>query len=148
MHPDVAVWAKTKSWGHWCTLDTSSSSENYWYFSFFSLKTYVVSTHNMFWWKNIMWIPLLIWSMTVFMEVKNFTIQEMVDLSQNLKDKIFFFLLAHLSSAQDELLWSLSVRRPSVRPSVRGCVHSLTFSNDFSSEAAEPILLKFHMEPP
>ena len=52
--------------------------------------------------------------------------------------------LAHLSSAQDELLWSLFVRRPSVRPSVR----PLTFSNDFSSEAAEPILLKFHMEPP
>ena len=48
--------------------------------------------------------------------------------------------LAHLSSAQDELLWSLFVRRPSVRP--------LTFSNDFSSETAEPILLKFHMEPP
>ena len=24
----------------------------------------------------------------------------------------------------------------------------LTFSNDFSSEAAEPILLKFHVEPP
>ena len=24
----------------------------------------------------------------------------------------------------------------------------LTFSNDFSSEAPEPILLKFHMEPP
>ena len=31
--------------------------------------------------------------------------------------------------------------RPVVRPSVN------TF-NDFSSEAAEPILLKFHMEPP
>ena len=30
--------------------------------------------------------------------------------------------LAHLSSAQDELLWSLFVRRPSVRPSVRPCV--------------------------
>ena len=28
------------------------------------------------------------------------------------------YLLAHLSSAQDELLWSLFVRRPSVRPSV------------------------------
>ena len=27
-------------------------------------------------------------------------------------------------------------------------VRPLTFSNDFSSEAAEPILLKFHMEPP
>ena len=52
--------------------------------------------------------------------------------------------LAHLSSAQDELLWSLFVCRPSVHPSVR----PLTFSNDFSSEAAEPILLKFHMEPP
>ena len=33
-----------------------------------------------------------------------------------------------------------SVVRVSVRP--------LTFSNDFSSEAPEPILLKFHMEPP
>ena len=43
--------------------------------------------------------------------------------------------LAHLSSAQDELLWSFFVR-------------PLTFSKDFSSEAAEPILLKFHMEPP
>ena len=31
---------------------------------------------------------------------------------------------------------------------VRLSVHQLTFSNDFSSEAAEPILLKFHMEPP
>ena len=41
-----------------------------------------------------MWIPLLIRSMTVFMEVKNFTIQEMVDLSQNLKDKIFFFFIS------------------------------------------------------
>ena len=51
-----------------------------------------------------------------------------------------WIFLAHLSSAQDELLWSLFVRRPSVR--------LLTFSNDFSSEAAEPILLKFHMEPP
>ena len=47
--------------------------------------------------------------------------------------------LAHMSSAQDELLWSLFVRRPSVCPSV--------FSSDFSSEAAEPILLKFHMAP-
>ena len=58
--------------------------------------------------------------------------------------KLNTLFLAHLSSAQDELLWSLFVRRPSVRPSVR----PLTFSNDFSSEAAEPILLKFHMEPP
>ena len=56
--------------------------------------------------------------------------------------------LAHLSSAQDELLWSLFVRRPSVRPCVRPSVRPLTFSNDFSSEAAEPILLKFHMKPP
>ena len=32
--------------------------------------------------------------------------------------------------------------------SVRPCVCLLTFSNDYSSEAAEPILLKFHMEPP
>ena len=34
----------------------------------------------------------------------------------------------------------ITFRPSSVRP--------LTFSNDFSSEAAEPILLKFHMEPP
>ena len=27
-------------------------------------------------------------------------------------------------------------------------MYQLKFSNDFSSEAAEPILLKFHMEPP
>ena len=27
-------------------------------------------------------------------------------------------------------------------------MRSLTFSNDFSSEAHEPVLLKFHMEPP
>ena len=27
-------------------------------------------------------------------------------------------------------------------------VHPLTFSNDFSSEAPEAILLKFHLEPP
>ena len=31
---------------------------------------------------------------------------------------------------------------------VRPCVRRLTFSNDFSSEAAEQILLKFYMEPP
>ena len=31
---------------------------------------------------------------------------------------------------------------------VRASVCPLTFSNDFSAEAAEPILLKFHMEPP
>ena len=30
---------------------------------------------------------------------------------------------------------------------VRSSVRPLTFSNDFPSEAAEPILLKFHMEP-
>ena len=64
----------------------------------------------------------------------------------------FLFFLAHLSSAQDELFRSLFVCRPSVRPSVRAsvrpCVRPLTFSNDFSSETAEPILLKFHMEPP
>ena len=48
--------------------------------------------------------------------------------------------LAHLSYAQDELLWSLFVCHPSV--------HLLTFLNHFSSEAPEPILLKFHMEPP
>ena len=28
------------------------------------------------------------------------------------------------------------------------CVCPLTFSNDFSSEAPEAILLKFHLEPP
>ena len=40
--------------------------------------------------------------------------------------------------------WAIVITfHPSVRPSV----HPLTFSNDFS-EAPEPILLKFHMEPP
>ena len=34
-----------------------------------------------------------------------------------------------------------------VRPCVRASVCPLTFSNNFS-EAAEPILLKFHMVPP
>ena len=29
---------------------------------------------------------------------------------------------------------------------VHPCVCPLTFSNDFSSEATEPVLLKFHME--
>ena len=51
--------------------------------------------------------------------------------------------LAHLSYAQDELLWSLFVRRPSVRACAS--IRPLTFSNDFSSEALEPILLKFLM---
>ena len=58
---------------------------------------------------------------------------------------VFFLFLAHLSSAQDELCDHFS---SIVRPSVRPCVSPLTFSNDFSTEAAEPILLKFHMEPP
>ena len=31
---------------------------------------------------------------------------------------------------------------------VHASVRPLTFSNDFSDEAPEPILLKFHMEPP
>ena len=44
-------------------------------------------------------------------------------------------------SYSDHFLFAL---RPSVCPSL----HPLTFSNDFSSEAAEPVLLKFHMEPP
>ena len=48
-----------------------------------------------------------------------------------------FFFLAHLRM-------SYSAHFLSVRLSVL----LLTFSNDFSSEAAEPILLKFHMEPP
>ena len=51
--------------------------------------------------------------------------------------------LTHLSYAQDELQRTLFVRRPSVR----ACVRPLTFSNDFSSEATEPISIKFHMEP-
>ena len=32
--------------------------------------------------------------------------------------------------------------------SVCPCVCPLTFSNDFSSEVPEPVLLKFYMEPP
>ena len=56
--------------------------------------------------------------------------------------------LAHLSYAQDELLWSLFVRRPFVCPFVRPSVcPSVNILNDFS-ETPEPILLKFHMEPP
>ena len=65
----------------------------------------------------------------------------------SMKKVLIVGILAHLNYAQDELLWSLFVRRPSVRPCVRPCVRPLTFSNDFSSEAAEPILLKFQMEP-
>ena len=39
--------------------------------------------------------------------------------------------------------WAIVITfRPS---SVRPCAHPLTFSNDFFSEGAEPILLKFHM---
>ena len=70
------------------------------------------------------------------------------DPEQNILNNINGMFLAHLSSAQDELLWSLLVCRPCVPPSVSASVRPLTFSNDFSSEAAEPILLKFHMEPP
>ena len=40
----------------------------------------------------------------------------------------------------------ITFRPLSVRVSVRPCIRPLTFSNDFSSEAAEQILLKFHME--
>ena len=43
------------------------------------------------------------------------------DLSKNMAAR-GWGLLAHLSSAQDELLWSLFVRCPSVRPSVRASV--------------------------
>ena len=44
--------------------------------------------------------------------------------------------------------WAIVITfHPSVRPSIRPSVRPLTFSNNFSSEAAEPILLKFHMEP-
>ena len=38
----------------------------------------------------------------------------------------------------------ITFRPSSVRPYVR----PLTFSNDFSSEAVEPVLLRFHIEPP
>ena len=47
---------------------------------------------------------------------------------------VLLLLLAHL------IIFRPSSVRPPVRP--------LTFSNDFSSEASEPILLKFNMEPP
>ena len=50
--------------------------------------------------------------------------------------------LARLSYAQDELLWSFFVRRPSILPSVRPSVRPLTFSNNFS-EAAEPVYSNF-----
>ena len=58
-------------------------------------------------------------------------------------DRVLSFhilFLAHLSSAQDELLWSLFVRRPSVCVSVRW--HFQTTS----LKPLNPILLKFHME--
>ena len=42
----------------------------------------------------------------------------------------------------------ITFRPSSVCPCVRPSVRPLTFSNDFSSVAAEPILLKFYMEPP
>ena len=43
------------------------------------------------------------------------------------------------AKAQDELLWSLPVHRPSVCPS--------TPSNKFSSETPGPIFFKLHVEP-
>ena len=53
--------------------------------------------------------------------------------SESTVNKLCLYLLAQLRMSYcDHFL--------SIRP--------LTFSNDFSSEAAEPILLKFHMEPP
>ena len=55
---------------------------------------------------------------------------------------LYLFLpsfLAHLSRRLiGELIVYRGIRRPSVRP-------SSTFSNDFSSEAARPILLIFHI---
>ena len=48
--------------------------------------------------------------------------------------------LAHLSYAQDELVITFC------SSSVRASVRLLIFSNDFSSEATEPILVEFHME--
>ena len=54
--------------------------------------------------------------------------------------------LAHLSYVQDELAYSDHFLLGC--PSVQLSISLLTFSNDFSSEATEPILLKFHMEPP
>ena len=48
--------------------------------------------------------------------------------------------LAHLSKAQNELLWSLAVHR---RPSV---CRPLTPLNDFSSVTPGPIFFKLHVE--
>ena len=81
-----------------------------------------------------LWMQLLLQFLTNIFE----TLQVFLSWSEDMHA-----FLARLSYAQDELLRSLLVCRPSMRPSVL----PLTFSYDFS-EAAEPILLKFHMEPP
>ena len=41
-------------------------------------------------------------------------------------------------SAQDDLLWSVAIHRPSIRP--------LSPLNDFSSETPGPTFFKFHVE--
>ena len=53
---------------------------------------------------------------------------------------VWFYLLDHLSKAQDELLWSLAVRRPFI-------VRPFTPLNDFSSVTPGPIFFKLHVEP-
>ena len=53
----------------------------------------------------------------------------------------FLFSLLELCSGRAIMMDLLS-------SSVRLSVRPLTFSNNFSSEAAEPILLYFHMESP
>ena len=67
-------------------------------------------------------------------------------------DLFYFWNVIPVIISSPELCsgWAIVItfRPSSVRPCVRPCVRPLTFSNDFSSEAPEPILLKFHMEPP
>ena len=63
----------------------------------------------------------LLWFCTGYYEILHAFLHEVWGCACGLDIIIrsFFPFLAHLSSAQDELLWSLFVRRPSVRQSVR-----------------------------
>ena len=63
--------------------------------------------------------------------------------------------MSNLLSGKNCLLFSLlelcsgqAIMMDLLSSSVRLSMHSLTFSNNFSSDAAEPILLYFHTEPP
>ena len=56
--------------------------------------------------------------------------------------------LGKLSSLAYLALFRSSYNDGLLSSSVRLSMRPLTFSNSFSSEAAEPVLLYFHMEPP